>query len=221
LITELSRIFGIVERWAAAAPDREALAYGGKSWTWAQLDGRVRRAAGALRASGLRPGDRLAVLDKNHPACLELTLAASLIGAANVVVSFGLAPEELADVLDDSAAQVVVVGAEFAQTLAGLRDRLPKVREAVVLGSDGDEYEKWLAAAAPVTEPYESAPEDCFLQLYTSGTTGWPKGAMLTQRSMTATRGWSRRPARWTRAQSTSSPCHCSMSAAPAGRWAA
>ena len=72
---------------------REALAFGDQSWTWAQLDDRVRRAAGALRASGLSPGDRLAVLDKNHPACLELTLAASLIGAANVLVSFRLSRE--------------------------------------------------------------------------------------------------------------------------------
>jgi acyl-CoA synthetase (AMP-forming)/AMP-acid ligase II len=186
MTTGLSRIFDLVERWVTDAPGREALAFGDQSWTWAQLDERVRRAAGALRASGLGPGDRLAVLDKNHPACIELTLAASLIGAANVVVSFRLSREELAHVLDDSAAQVVVVGAEFAAALTGVRDRLPKVRELVVLGGDGDEYERWLAAAEPVTEPYGSAPDDCFLQLYTSGTTGWPKGTMLTQRSMTA-----------------------------------
>jgi acyl-CoA synthetase (AMP-forming)/AMP-acid ligase II len=186
MTTGLSRIFDVVERWVTDAPGREALAFGEQSWTWAQLDDRVRRAAGALRASGLGPGDRLAVLDKNHPACLELTLAASLIGAASVVVSFRLSREELAHVLDDSAAQVVVVGAEFAATLAGVRDRLPRVRQVVVLGGDGDEYEKWLAAAEPAAEPYAAEPEDCFLQLYTSGTTGWPKGAMLTQRSMTA-----------------------------------
>jgi acyl-CoA synthetase (AMP-forming)/AMP-acid ligase II len=126
------------------------------------------------------------VLDKNHPACLELTLAASLIGSANVVVNFRLSREELTHLLDDSAAQVVVVGAEFAATLAGVRDRIPKVREVVVLGGDGDEYEKWLATAEPVTKPYAATPDDCVLQLYTSGTTGWPKGAMLTQRSMTA-----------------------------------
>jgi acyl-CoA synthetase (AMP-forming)/AMP-acid ligase II len=186
MTTGLSRIFNLVERWVAEAPDREALVFGDQRWTWAQLDDRIRHAAGALRASGLGLGDHLAVLDKNHPACLELTLAASLIGAANVVVNFRLAPEELAHVLDDSAAHVVVVGAEFAATLAEVRDRLPRVREVVVLGGDGDEYEKWLAAAEPVTVPYASAPEDCFLVLYTSGTTGWPKGAMLTQRSMTA-----------------------------------
>jgi acyl-CoA synthetase (AMP-forming)/AMP-acid ligase II len=186
MTTEFSRIFDLVERWAAEAPGCEALAFGEQSWTWAQLEDRIRRAAGALRASGLGPGDHLAVLDKNHPACLELTLAASLIGAANVVVNFRLAPEELAHVLDDSTAQVVVVGAEFADTLAALGDRLPKVRQVVVLGGTEDEYEKWLAAAMPVTAPYASTPEDCFLVLYTSGTTGWPKGVMLTQRSMTA-----------------------------------
>ena len=186
LTSELLRIFNLVERWAAEAQDREALAFGEQRWTWSQLETRIRRAAGALRASGLGPGDHLAVLDKNHPACLELTLAASLIGAANVVVNFRLAAEELAHVLDDSAAQVIVVGAEFAETLDGLRDRLPRVREVVVLGGDEDQYEKWLAAAQPVTAPHASAPEDCFLVLYTSGTTGWPKGVMLTQRSMTA-----------------------------------
>jgi acyl-CoA synthetase (AMP-forming)/AMP-acid ligase II len=186
LTADLSRIFNLVERWAAEAPDREALVFGGQRWTWAQLDDRIRRAAGALRASGLGPGDRLAVLDKNHPACLELTLAASLVGAVNAVVSFRLSPEELAHVLDDAEAQVVVVGAEFAETLAVLGDRLPKVREVVVLGGGEDEYEQWLAVAEPVTGPYESTPAACFLQLYTSGTTGWPKGALLTQRSMTA-----------------------------------
>jgi acyl-CoA synthetase (AMP-forming)/AMP-acid ligase II len=184
--TEFSRIFDVVERWVSDAPSRDALAFGDLSWTWAQLDERIRRAAGALRAYGLGPGDRLAVLDKNHPACLELTLAASLIGSANVVVNFRLSREELIHLLDDSAAQVVVVGAEFAATLAGIRDRLPKVREVVVLGGDDDEYEQWLAAAAPVTEQCADAPDDRVLQLYTSGTTGWPKGAMLTQRGMTA-----------------------------------
>ena len=88
--------------------------------------------------------------------------------------------------LDDSAAQVVVVGAEFAETLARLQRSLPRVREVVVLGGDDDEYEKRLDAAEPVIEPHESTSEDRFLVLYTSGTTGWPKGAMLTPRSMTA-----------------------------------
>jgi acyl-CoA synthetase (AMP-forming)/AMP-acid ligase II len=84
MTTELCRIFNLVERWVTEAPDREALAFGEQSWTWAQLGDRVRRAAGALRASGLGPGDRLAVLDKNHPACLELS---SCPGGHSIVLS--------------------------------------------------------------------------------------------------------------------------------------
>lgn len=77
MTAELPHIYGIVERWLAKAPDTEALAFGDRSWTWSELDERVRRAAGALRSAGVAPGDRIAVVDKNHPACLELTLAAS------------------------------------------------------------------------------------------------------------------------------------------------
>src|SRR2546428_6212702 len=106
---ELPRIYGIVERWLANAPDREALRFGDQAWSWRQLDGRIRRAAGALRASGVQAGDRIAIVDKNHPACLELTLAGSLLGAANAVVNFRLAPDELAYLLDDSGAAILVV----------------------------------------------------------------------------------------------------------------
>ncbi|MGW2291622.1 long-chain-fatty-acid--CoA ligase [Streptomyces phaeochromogenes] len=184
MTTDISRVFAMVERWSAETPNREALAFGDRSWTWAQLDERVRRAAGALRAAGLGPGDRFATLDKNHPACLELTLAASLVGAVNAVVNFRLSPDELSHVLDDSTAQLVVVGTEFADALERLRERLPRIRQVVVLGGDDDEYEEWLAGAEPVAEPRLVAPDECFLQLYTSGTTGWPKGAMLTQKNM-------------------------------------
>jgi acyl-CoA synthetase (AMP-forming)/AMP-acid ligase II len=186
LETRLERIYDLVDRWVADEPDRTALKFGTRSWTWTQLDARVRRAAGALRAAGIGPGDRFAVLDKNHPACLELTLAASLLGAANVVVNFRLAAEELAHVLTDSMARLVVVGAEFATATRAVTSQVPTVRRTIVLGGDGDEYENWLATADRLTAPHPSAPDDCFLQLYTSGTTGWPKGAMLTQRSMTA-----------------------------------
>ncbi len=186
MAADLHRIYDVVERWASASPDREAIGFGEVSWTWRELDDRVRRAAGALRAAGIGPGDRVAFLDKNHPACLELTLAASLVGAANAVINFRLAPDELAYVLNDAQAALVVVGADFTGALDTLRDQLPRLGRVVVLGGDQDEYEPLLAAAEPLREVYEAGPDDCFLQLYTSGTTGWPKGAMLTQRSMIA-----------------------------------
>lgn len=98
-----------------------------------QFEDTVRFNAGALRASGIGAGDRFAVLDKNHPACIEMTLAASLT-AANVDVNFRPASGELAYVLSDSMAQVVMAGAEFAESMEGVRDR----RQVIVLGGDGD-----------------------------------------------------------------------------------
>jgi acyl-CoA synthetase (AMP-forming)/AMP-acid ligase II len=170
---------------ATTSPHDEALLFGDRSWSWTQLAGRVEKTAAALRSRGLRAGDRFAVLDRNHPACLELTLAAARIGATNVVVNFRLAADEIAYVLSDSNACLAVVGAEFAELVSGLHPRLPALRDVIVLGGPADEYEAWLAAAPELETPaHEPGPDDCFLQLYTSGTTGRPKGAMLTHRGV-------------------------------------
>ena len=77
-----------VAHWAALQPDAEALTYGEVRWTWAQWDDRIRRVAGGLAARGLGRGSQVAFLDKNHPACLEVSLGAGLLGAA----AWGAAP---------------------------------------------------------------------------------------------------------------------------------
>ena len=172
----------------ADGADREAVRYGEQSWTWREWNDRVRRGAGAQQAAGLVPGDRVASLDKNHPACLETTLACALAGTVNAVVNFRLAPAEIAYVVNDSAARVLFVGAEFLPVVEQVRDQLHLVERVVVVGPRGapdDGYEAWLDVE-PITDPHPAEPDDCFLQLYTSGTTGFPKGAMLTHRGMVA-----------------------------------
>ncbi|MGQ0572784.1 MAG: long-chain-fatty-acid--CoA ligase [Pseudonocardia sp.] len=173
----------VLAGWAARRPDAVALSYAGTTRTWAELAGRVHRAAGALRAAGIGPGDRIAVLDLNHPSCLELTLACAQVGAANAVVNFRLAPPEIVYVINDAAARILFVGPEFAGAVEQVRAKLPSV-EQVVAVPDG--YEAWLAAAEPDPGVHPAEPGDCFVQLYTSGTTGFPKGAMLTHRGMLA-----------------------------------
>ncbi|MBW0102371.1 long-chain-fatty-acid--CoA ligase [Pseudonocardia sp. KRD291] len=192
----------LLQRWATERPDDEAVRFGPTRRTWAQLDERVRRVAAALRAEGVGPGDRIAVLDLNHPSCLELTLACARIGAANAVVNFRLAPPEIVYVINDARAVLLAVGPEFTPAVEQVKDLLPTVRRVLHVGTESsgasigtessgartsigtDEYEAWLGAHEPDAAPYDAAPDDCFVQLYTSGTTGFPKGAMLTHRGM-------------------------------------
>ena len=178
-------IGAILRHWVAATPEREALRAGDRAWTWRELADRVDRLGRALRADGVRPGDRIALLDKNGPAHIEATLAAASWGFANTIVNWRLAPEELRYVLADCGASALLVGAEFAPLVDRIRDALPDLRRVVVLGGDDDGYEPYLAAAPAEGAPdYTARPDDCFVQLYTSGTTGFPKGAMLTHRSL-------------------------------------
>jgi acyl-CoA synthetase (AMP-forming)/AMP-acid ligase II len=126
------------------------------------------------------------VLDLNHPSCVELTLACAQVGTANAVVNFRLAPPEIVYVINDAQARVLFVGPEFAAAVAQVRDKLPTVERVIHVGGEADEYEPWLAGHEPDPEVHPADPEDCFVQLYTSGTTGFPKGAMLTHRAMLA-----------------------------------
>jgi len=121
----------IVEARAAERPNAVAVAFAGTDTTWAALVERVQRLAAALRAAGIAPGDRIAVLDLNHPSAVELTLACAQIGAANAVVNFRLAPPELVYVITDARARILFVGPEFSPVVDGLRADLTTAERVV------------------------------------------------------------------------------------------
>ena len=178
-----------LNHWAEANPDGEAMSYLGRSWTWSQLHDRVHRAAFGLRELGIARGDVVAFLDKNHPACLEISMAAGSIGAANAIVNWRMAGDEVDYVLNDSGAEVLFVGAELLPTIEAIRDRLPNVRKIITVtpdGADGDEYEAFLAASPACDDGPDVVEDDVCLILYSSGTTGHPKGVMLTHRNLVA-----------------------------------
>jgi acyl-CoA synthetase (AMP-forming)/AMP-acid ligase II len=165
-------------------PDGRCWTYQERTWTWAEAWDDVRRFAGALRAEGLVRGDRIAFLDKNNPAILTATQASCLLGTANAIVNWRLAGDELDYVINDAGARILFVGHELVPTIDLIRDRLVGVERVVVVGGDDDELEAWLAAAEPVDRQPDVSPDDVCLVMYSSGTTGRPKGVMLTQRNM-------------------------------------
>jgi acyl-CoA synthetase (AMP-forming)/AMP-acid ligase II len=173
--------------WAEHTPEGEAMTYLGRSWTWAQWHDRVRRAAGALHDLGVGRGDVVAFLDKNHPACVEVTMACAMTGAANAIVNWRLAPDEVDYTVNDSRATVLFVGTELMPLVDKIRDRLSSVDRVVEVSPDGaagDDYEALLAAATPIDRDPEVTPDDVCLVMYSSGTTGRPKGVMLSQRNL-------------------------------------
>jgi acyl-CoA synthetase (AMP-forming)/AMP-acid ligase II len=175
--------------WAQVKPDEEAISYLGRSFTWGQFNDRVRRLAGALAERGIGRGDVVAFLDKNHPACVETTVAAASLGAATAIINFRLAGDEMDYVINDCGAKIIIVGAELKESVEAIRDRLTHVEHVIVVtpeGGEGDEYEAMLAAATPRHRGAEVSPEDVCVIMYSSGTTGNPKGIRLSQANLMA-----------------------------------
>lgn len=151
-------------------PDRIAIDDGARQITYAELDERSRRLAGALVASGVKRGDRIAILSENRREYLEVFLAAARIGAIVACQNWRLSAQELEHCIGLVEPKIVFVSPRHAERV--------KKRAPIVFG---DAYESFLAA--PLTGELEVDPEDALLILYTSGTTGLPKGAVIGHRA--------------------------------------
>ncbi len=164
---------------ARLTPDREALVDGGRRFTYGQLDRRVQRLAAALRDRyGVGRHDRIATLTMNCAEWVELFFATARIGAILVPLNWRLAPPELDYQLRDSAARALFVGPEHNELADRLAADLPLEARLEI----GPAYEALLesdAGATPLVDQ-QAAFDDPHLILYTSGTTGRPKGAVLT-----------------------------------------
>ena len=163
-------------RRARMAPEATAVVHDGGSLSYGELAARVTRLAHALRALGVGHGDRVAYLGANHPALAETLFAANALGAVFVPLNTRLAAPELAFILGDSGATVLVFAAERTEIVDAVRDDV-EVKHYVEVGKA---YEELLASAPdnPLDETV-GLDEVCMIQ-YTSGTSGRPKGVMLT-----------------------------------------
>ncbi|MEM7275245.1 MAG: long-chain-fatty-acid--CoA ligase [Actinomycetota bacterium] len=168
---------------AAARGDKIALRSEDRTWTYGELDVEADRVAQALLAAGVGPQDRVAFLDKNAPEYFSFLFGAGKVNAVTVAVNWRLAAPEMEYILNNAEAKVLLIGEEFLDHLT--RMDLATVTTTVVIGTGGDlvDYETWIAGHEPIDPALPAAPDDTCYQLYTSGTTGLPKGVELTNRN--------------------------------------
>ncbi|HUS61934.1 MAG TPA: AMP-binding protein, partial [Acidimicrobiales bacterium] len=185
-MAKIGDIAGIVRTGAKDAADRVALVYEGAELTWRELDERSSRAAQAFRNAGIGAEDRVARIDKNTPEYFDILFGTAKLNAVTVDVNWRLAPPEMLQIVNDAQATVLVVGAEFLPHLEKIEGDLATVKTIVVCGSHAT-HPSWqdFTGSQPAEDPgVQAEPDDVCLQLYTSGTTGLPKGVMLTNRNL-------------------------------------
>lgn len=178
-----------LERHAMMQPDAPALRFVGNTMTWADLRRRVAALAGALSGRGVGFGDRVMILMLNRTEFVESVLAANMIGAIAVPLNFRLTPTEIAVLVEDCVAHVMLTEAALAPVAIDVRNIQPLLSVIVVAGGSSQDsvfgYEDLLNEAGDVHEPVDIPNDSPALIMYTSGTTGRPKGAVLTHANLT------------------------------------
>jgi fatty-acyl-CoA synthase len=174
-------------RRARKTPDRVAVVHDDRTWTYGELHQRVLRLAHALRALGAGRGDRIAYLGPNHPAFLETLFAAGALGAVFVPLNTRLAAPELAYNLTDSGSTVLVHAQEHAGAARAAAGEA-RVPHLIALDGSGEGalgYEEFLAGGGTGPLDETVVPHDPCMIMYTSGTTGRAKGAVLSHANIT------------------------------------
>jgi acyl-CoA synthetase (AMP-forming)/AMP-acid ligase II len=167
----------LVREHGSTRPQAPAITYGDSTVSFADLDRRSSQVANDLLDRGVRAGDRVAVLDKNSPAFFELIFGCSKIGAVLVGLNWRLSAVEIASILSDAQVSGLLVEPGLASLVQDV-----VIPFAITMGT---EYEQWIAGAG--AEDPGSSSGEVVLQLYSSGTTGRPEGAMITNENLAYT----------------------------------
>jgi len=177
----------ILARNARREPGRTALVFEDRSLTFAELDRRVNQLANTLATRGVARGDKVAVLMYNSLEVVESFFAVQKLGACPVPVNFRLAASEVSYILEDSDAVAVLTDGQLTQLALDATRAIPAVRFVATTGQafgGAEAYEDLVASGDPNSPDSDVEESDLAFLMYTSGTTGRPKGAMLTHQNL-------------------------------------
>lgn len=180
----------ILRNAAARWPDKEAIVWRGGTLTFRELDSLANALANGLRGLGIRKGDRVALYMRNRPEWVLALFASARIGAVATPLNPAFKEREVEHQVNDAQAGALVVEEELAPIVAGLREKLSALKHCVVVGEDPAGLGTTLAAVLARQKPAPPPPfpfnwaEDLAILPYSSGTTGLPKGVMLTHRNL-------------------------------------
>jgi acyl-CoA synthetase (AMP-forming)/AMP-acid ligase II len=180
---EIQTLVDKVRLHAGIHPERVAVHFNGKAISFGDIEKRANRVAQGLLARGVGRHARIAVLSKNTPIFYDLLLGTAKLGAVLVPINYRLAPPEVAFILNDSTAEMLFVGTEFLPAVEQIRARLESIRQIIVideLDQGAGEYSIWRDKQPSADPLLPVDAEAVTVQMYTSGTTGHPKGALLT-----------------------------------------
>jgi fatty-acyl-CoA synthase len=177
--SSLGEVIRLLGEARGAAP---AFEFEGRTTSYAELDTHTNQVANGLRAAGLNKDSRVCYLGKNSDHYFEALLGAAKAGAVMAPVNWRLAPPEIVYIINDCKAEALFVGPEFTELARKILPELPTVRLVIAMEGGAPEwksFEAWRDAQSAKAPDVATDYHDVVLQLYTSGTTGRPKGAML------------------------------------------
>ena len=170
-------------------PDRTAVVFEGMRYTYSEFNARINRCAHALLGLGCSKGDRVAIMADNCAKYLEAYFAAAKLGMSVTPLNVRLGDDEIVSVVNDSESTVFIVGDGYEERVADIRGKLSSVERYLAFGNPFpgfDPYEALLAHACteePDADLYDVDEDDLAILMYTGGTTGVPKGVMLSHRN--------------------------------------
>ncbi len=178
----------MLTRWSRKAPDKEAFVYRDSRYTYSQFNQRVNKLAHGLNELGVARDDKIAVLFTNCLEIVECYFAAAKIGAVTVPLNFRLVGPELIYQIDHSDSKVLIYGEQYTDMVNSIKNRIPQVSQYICVGGKEDsgemDYEQFIQKKSSDEPLIVLSDDDPAFIMYTSGTTGKPKGVVLSHKNI-------------------------------------